>query len=62
MAFEAIFHKSTTLQDVEPSEEGASPEPRDLSPPPPYQPVINSLPASPGVNKKVQLVSRYFHK
>lgn len=53
MAFEAIFHKSTTLQDVEPSVEGDSPEPRGVSPPPPYQPV--SLPASPGANKKVQL-------
>ncbi|CAH1398800.1 unnamed protein product [Nezara viridula] len=53
MAFEAIFHKSTTLQDVEPNEDEGSPEPRGLSPPPPYQPV--SLPASPGVNKKVQL-------
>ncbi|XP_014239221.2 chloride channel protein 2 isoform X2 [Cimex lectularius] len=51
MAFEAIFHKSTTLQDVDPSP-GGSPEQACLTPVVTPSP---SLPASPGPNKKVQL-------
>ncbi|KAK9505379.1 hypothetical protein O3M35_009453 [Rhynocoris fuscipes] len=53
LAFEAIFHKSTTLQDVEPS--GGI---NDESPERALTPVITpspSLPPSPGPNKKVQL-------
>ncbi|BES91555.1 Chloride channel protein [Nesidiocoris tenuis] len=55
MAFEAIFHKSTTLQDVDPSSPGAasdSPEEEHFTPVMSPSP---SLPASPGPNKKVQL-------
>lgn len=59
MAFEAIFHKSTTLQDVDPSSPGAasdSPEEEHFTPVMSPSP---SLPASPGPNKKVQLVGLF---
>lgn len=55
MAFEAIFHKSATLQDVEPDPEGGEHLPRCEGP----HPTIMT-PASPGPFKKVQLVSNQY--
>lgn len=54
LAFEAIFHKSATLQDVDPDPEGGLELPlRDSM----QQPTMIMTPASPGPYKKVQLVS-----
>uniref|UniRef100_A0A146LJA2 Chloride channel protein n=1 Tax=Lygus hesperus TaxID=30085 RepID=A0A146LJA2_LYGHE len=58
MAFEAIFHKSTTLQDVDPSSPGAPGDSPEDHLSPHLTPIVTpcpSLPASPGPNKKVQL-------
>lgn len=56
LAFEAIFHKSTTLQDVEPSG-GINDDKSERASLTPNVTPCPSLPPSPGPNKKVQLVS-----
>lgn len=53
MAFEAIFQKSTQLRDVDPSPNPGGDQQNMLSFP---TSPASSLPASPGPNKKVQLV------
>ncbi|XP_073991746.1 chloride channel protein 2 isoform X2 [Rhodnius prolixus] len=54
LAFEAIFHKSTTLQDVEPSG-GINDDKSERASLTPNVTPCPSLPPSPGPNKKVQL-------
>lgn len=54
LAFEAIFHKSATLQDVHPDPEGGVEVSRRESI---ETPTMIMTPASPGPFKKVQLVS-----
>lgn len=61
-AFEAIFKKSTTLQDVQPNAD----QPDSLSVAAstgdmvPGTPTVQRAPSTPGISKKVQLVSLFF--
>lgn len=55
-AFEAIFKKSTTLQDVQPDPETGSLSPAASN----HEVEVPRTPSTPGVSKKVQLVGAHF--